>query len=94
MMTWILVAAAGGVLSLSGLAVLLRRSRRGEITRTYLWAMVVGYTSFVSFALISAFRPDLASGPVTIAILVPASVAIVVLIREHRRNADPHQSGR
>jgi len=94
MMTWVLVAAIGGALSVSGLVALLRRCRRGEITRTYLSAMVVGYISFVSFALISTLRPELASGPVTIATLLPASVAIVVLIREHRRAADPDEPER
>jgi len=66
---WLVVAAIGGVLSLWGLMVLFRKYREGEITRRYFLAIVVGYISFVSFVLMSAFRPDISTGLVTVVIL-------------------------
>ena len=84
MTAWILVAAIGGVLSILGLLVLTRRYLRGEMSQWQLFAIIVGYVSFVSFVLVSSLRPEFASGPVSIAILLPAFVAIVFLIREHQ----------
>lgn len=84
MIAWILIASIGGLISLSCLVILLRRYRRGDITQRYTIAMVVGYISFVSFAIISALRPEVASGWATITLL-PAFISIVVLIRERKR---------
>lgn len=85
MYIWIFVAGIGGALSILGLLFFLRRYRRGEITRRYLLAIVVGYVSFLTFALVNAFHPDLTSGPVVIAILLPAFIAILIVIREHQK---------
>ena len=86
MTAWISVAAIGGVLSILGLLVLTRRYLRGEMSQWQLFAIIVGYVSFVSFVLVSSLRPEFASGPVSIAILLPAFVAIVFLIREHQKS--------
>jgi len=86
MTAWILVAAIGGVLSILGLLVLTRRYLRGEMSQWQLFAIIVGYVSFVSFVLVSSLRPEFASGPVSIAILLPAFVAIIFLIREHQKS--------
>ncbi|UCE05455.1 MAG: hypothetical protein JSW07_17860 [bacterium] len=85
MYNWIFIAVIGGLLSVLGLLFLLRCYRQDEITLRYLLAVVVGFISFLAFALVNAFRPELASGPVTIAILLPAFVAILLLIRECRK---------
>lgn len=85
MLGWVLIAVIGGLLSIWGLAVYLRRFRRGEITLRYLLAVIVGYASFVSFVLVGALRPESAGSPWTVGILLPSFVAIVVLIRERGR---------
>ena len=84
MTIWLVVAAIGAVLSLWGLTVVFRKYREGEITRRYFLAIVVGYISFVSFVLVSAFRPDISTGLVTVVMLLPAFIAIVVVIRERQ----------
>ena len=86
MTAWILVAVTGGVLSILGLLVFIRRYMRGEMSQLQLFAIIVGYVSIVSFALVSSLRPEFASGPVSIAILLSAFVAIVFLIREHQKS--------
>lgn len=86
MTAWILVAVTGGVLSILGLLVFIRRYLRGDLSQLQLFAIIVGYVSFVSFVLVSSLRPEFASGPVSIAILLPAFVAIVFLIREHQKS--------
>jgi len=86
MIIWISVAAIGGALAVLALVALLRRYRRGEITGRYLAAIVVGLVSFASFALLSALRPEFESGPATVIVLLPAFVAILVVIREHRKS--------
>jgi uncharacterized membrane protein YfcA len=91
---WELVAGLGGVVSLAGLSAAFRRYRRGEITLRYLLACVVGLASFISYALVSALSPDLATGIVTILLLVPALAAIVVLVRGHRKLREAGHSGR
>jgi uncharacterized membrane protein len=88
MLIWILVATVGGILSLMGLITLFRQYRRDRITLRSLLAYVVGYVAFVSYALASALRPDIASGPASVAMLLPAFVAIVVAAHEHRRARD------
>ena len=92
MTMWILVAAVGGIFSVAGFAALVGRYRQGVIRGQYLLAFVVGYFALVSFALLEAFQPAGVSGPVTIALLLPASVAIGVIIREHRRAAASNQT--
>ncbi len=86
MTAWILVAVTGGVLSILGLLVFIRRYLRGEMSQLQLFAIIVGYVSIVSFVLVSSLRPEFASGPVSIAILLSAFVAIVFLIREHQKS--------
>jgi len=86
MTAWILVAAIGGVLSILGLLVFIRRYLRGEMSQLQLFAIIVGYVSFASFVLVSSLRPEFASGPVSIAILLPAFLAIVFLIRKHQKS--------
>jgi len=88
-MGWMLVAALGLVAMASGLLTCWRRYRRGRITRRYLSAIVVGCVCFVAYAVVGAFRPEFASGPVAMALLLPAFIAIVVIVREHRRAMDP-----
>jgi len=94
MAVWALVAAVGAVVSLVGWAGFLRRYRRAEITGRYLLALTVGYASFVSYALLSALRPDTASGIVGVLLLLPAFVALVVVIRERRPAAHQPPSTR
>ena len=83
MIIWILVVAVGGILSIWGLIIFWRRYRRGEITKRYIYALIVGYASFVLFALVSAICPDFKMEYV---ILLPAFVAILVLLREHQKS--------
>jgi hypothetical protein len=85
MIGWIFVAAIGGVLAVFWLLALFRRYRRGEITGRYLAAAVVGVVSVASFALLSALRPEFGSGPAVAIILLPAFIAILVVILEHRK---------
>jgi drug/metabolite transporter (DMT)-like permease len=85
MTAWILVAVLGGILSLAGLSILFRRYREGVVTLRHLLAFVVGFVALASYALVSTLRPDITSGPVTVLMLLPAFVAIVVLIHEHQR---------
>lgn len=87
MILWILVAIVGLTLSVAGFMALVRRFRRGTIRGRYLVACVVGYVALVSYAVLDAFRPAALTGPVTIAVLLPAFVAIGVLVHEHRRPA-------
>lgn len=79
---WALVAVIGGLAALTGLALLFVRYRRGEITGRYFGAVVAGLSSLATYALISAFRPELATGATSLIVLFPAFVAIVVLLRE------------
>jgi drug/metabolite transporter (DMT)-like permease len=85
MIMWMLVALVGGALSVAGLITLGRRYLRGEITRRSLLAFVVGYLGLVSYALLSALRPEITTGAVTLVMLLPVFIAIVVIIREHQR---------
>jgi hypothetical protein len=82
---WIVAAVIGGVAALTGLAAVFLRYRRGEVKGRHFAALVTGLASFATYALISAFRPDLATGATSLMVLLPAFVAIVVLIREHDR---------
>jgi len=82
---WMLAAVLGGVAALAGLVVVYFRFQRGEITGRYFGAVVLGLASFATYALISAFRPDLATGATSLIVLLPAFLAIVVLVREHER---------
>jgi uncharacterized membrane protein len=84
MIFWFVVAVIGVMLSLWGLFTLLHKFRRGEITRRYFIAIVVGYISFVSFALVNALRPDITTGLVTILMLLPAFIAILVVVHERK----------
>jgi uncharacterized membrane protein len=84
MILWLVVAATGVVLSLWGLKILFRRYRRGQINRRYLLAVVVGVLSLVVYAILSTVRPDITTGPVFVVMLLPAFIAIVVVIRERR----------
>jgi len=88
MIIWILVATIGGTLSLMGLLTLFRQYRQDRVTLRSLLACVLGYVAFVSYVLVSALRPDLTTGPVTVVMLLPAFVAIVVLVHEHRKARD------
>ena len=84
MTTWLVAAAFGAVLSLWGLTVLFRKYRDGDITPRFFLAIVVGYISFFAFVLVSAFRPDITTGLVTVVILLLAFIAIIVVIRERQ----------
>ena len=86
MTTWIWVAAFGAALSILGLLVYIGRFRRGEITYLHLFAIVAGYLSFMSFVIVSCFRPGIAGGPAGIVLLLPAFVSIVLLVREHGKS--------
>jgi hypothetical protein len=81
---WILAALVGGALSMAGFRILWLRFRRGRIRRRYLLAWAVGYVALVSFALLEALRPAAVTGPVRLIVLLPACVAIVVIVCEHR----------
>jgi len=89
MSPWILVTLIGGCLAAAGLALLVRRYREGEVTGRYLAAVAVGLVSLASYALLSTFRPALCTGRVTLALLLPAFVAIVVVAREHEKATSP-----
>jgi peptidoglycan/LPS O-acetylase OafA/YrhL len=89
MTIWVFVSAIGGTVSILGLLALLRRYLRGEISQLYLIATIVSYVSFVSYVVVSSLRPEFASGPASVAILLPAFVAIVLLIREHPKSKRP-----
>ena len=62
MITWILVAAMGVILSFFGLRVVFRKYRRAEVSRRYFYAIIVGLLSFVTYALLSSIRPEMTSG--------------------------------
>jgi len=85
MITWILIAVIGGILSIWAFIILLRQYQQGKHTKRYIYAMVVGYVSFVLFALVMVIQPEFNSGIVSVAILMPAFVAIVVLVDEYRK---------
>jgi len=87
MTIWILVACTGGLLSISAFWNLVRKYHCGEIRGRYLLAIGVGYIALVSYALLSAIAPAIVNGVVTLGILLPAFVAIVVIVREHERPA-------
>jgi len=78
---WSIVALLGAGLTLWGLVETFRRYREGAVSLRFVLAVVVGLASFGSFAVASAIRPDL-DGLATVAILLPAFVAIVVVARE------------
>lgn len=84
MAVWMVVAACGAVLSLTGLTVLVGQYRKGRISRRYLLAIVVGFASLASYALISALWPELGSGLISLLILSPGFIAIVILIHERQ----------
>ena len=85
MIIWILIAAVGGILSIWGFILLLNQYHQGKHTKRYVYAMVIGYISFISFALISAIQPEFSSGILSVALLLPAFIAIVVLINEYKK---------
>jgi len=82
---WILVAAAGGIACIAGMTAVFGRYRRGEVSGRYLAAVVVGVLSFGSYALVSAVRPDLGTGAVSLLLLLPGLLAVVAVAREHER---------
>ena len=82
MIAWILLAVVGGIFSIWGFIIYLLKYQRGEITIRFIYALFVGYASFVSFAVVNAIYPDFKM--VTV-ILLPAFVAIVVLLREYQK---------
>ena len=84
MIIWITAAVIGAIFSLIGFILLYGKFRRGEITRIYLAAFVLGFISFASYALISALKPDIMTSLLTLLLLLPAIIAIVVLVREHK----------
>jgi hypothetical protein len=86
MLIWIVVAVFGGLLSLVGFLALVRRFRRGEIRRRQLLAYGAGLTSFVSAALLNALRPTDLNSSMTVILLLPALVAIVLIVRERQIN--------
>lgn len=79
---WIAVAVIGLVLAMIGFLDLVRRYRRNEIRGRDLFAIVIGFLSLLSFAFLSAVRPDVLTGMLTIVILLPAFVAVVILTGE------------
>jgi hypothetical protein len=82
---WLAVAGVGFVLSIVGFTVLVERYRRKRIDLKSLLAYFVGYVSFVSYALLVAFKPDIATGAVTLITLAPAFAAIVWLVHLRRK---------
>jgi len=86
---WMLTTVLGGVAALAGLVAVYIRYQRREITGRYLGAIVVGLASFVTYAVISAFRPDLSTGAPGLIVVLPAFVAIVILVRERERSGRP-----
>lgn len=82
---WIAIATLGGAFAVAGMAGEIRRYRRGEITSRRLAALTVGLVSFMGYALATNIRPDDLSGPVAGAILLPALLAMVALIRDYRQ---------
>jgi len=45
--------------------------------------------SFASYGVVSAVRPDLGTGPVSLVLLLPAFVAIVLVMREREKATGP-----
>jgi len=86
---WILVTLIGAGLAAVGLALFVRRFRAGEVTGRMLAAVVVGLVSFASYGVVSAVRPDLGTGPVSLVLLLPAFVAIVLVMREREKATGP-----
>jgi hypothetical protein len=84
MIIWSAIAVIGVALSLWGLMILLQKYRLAQISWRYFLAAVVGYVSFVTFAIVSAIRPATTTGLVTVFMLLPALLAVLVIIRERR----------
>jgi len=82
---WLLVSACGGILALGGIGVLVGRYRKGVLPLRILIASVVGCLSFVSYAVIDAFHPEVWTGELRLALLLPAIASILVLV--HGRQA-------
>lgn len=85
MSLWLAVATLGAVLCGVALIRLGIALRRGRVTVAYFVAALVVALSFVAFALADQLPPAGASGPLALALLAPGCVALVVLVREHRR---------
>lgn len=85
---WIGVALLGGVLALSAVARRVALFRRGQTTSRSLLATIVILLSFSSFALLDTFRPRLAGGAASLAVLLPGLAALVVLLRANRKRRE------
>ena len=46
---WIIIAAIGIILSMTGITVLIRRYLKGEITLLYLVSIIIGFLSFIAY---------------------------------------------
>lgn len=89
-MIWIAVTVSGLILCLSGFKALVGQYRTGAISVRWLLVCMVGWLSFVSYAVADAIRPELMTGPVTIVWLLPAFIAIAVLANEYQANRSRH----
>lgn len=83
MIFWILAALLGLTFSLLGIRIIFKKYLRGEVSGRYLLSIISGFLSFVVYAALSSIKPEIMSGLITIAILLPVLIAILVVIHEH-----------
>jgi len=89
MIFWILTALLGITISLLGIRIIIKKYFHGEISGRYLLAIIIGFLSFVVYVVLSSIKPEIMSGLVTIAILLPVFVAILVVIYKHQKSSIP-----
>jgi len=77
---WIIIAVIGGILSMTGIIVLIRRYLQGEIPLLYLVSIIIGFMSFIAFVFFNYVYPESVSRPVSLIILLPAIITLFVLV--------------
>ena len=83
---WIIITTIGGIFSLIGILVLIRRYLRGEINQLYLFSIIIGYLSFIAFVFVNNVYPESVSGLMKVIILLPAIIAVVVLVNQIQKS--------
>ncbi|NIT61706.1 MAG: hypothetical protein GWN00_37550 [Aliifodinibius sp.] len=89
MIIWIPVALLGLILSSFGITVIFKKYLRDQVRGRYILAIILGFLSFVTYAVLSPVLPDIMSGEATIAMLLPALIALLVVIHEHHKRSIP-----
>lgn len=80
----ILVSLSAALLAPIGVAAMLRKYRRGDLRGRYLLSVIVALVGFAAWALLIDLRPGAVGGAPGLALLAPALVAVVVIVREHQ----------